>query len=285
MTFKYSLIVDEEGSSTLTFYINGEHHVITQDHPNFARIVQAVQNGEDPTEFIDLGSKITSIDSRVTIAYDTVYFDGEPVHNLLTQTILRFSREGRDSNGLVRFLENLMQNPSRRARDQLFEWLERQGLTVTPDGHFVGYKGVNADGTSVTAGPGIVNGEKMNGHLPNDVGNVISMERSAVMDDPDIDCSHGLHVGAHSYANNFGSRLLVVKVNPRDVVSVPRHDTSKLRCCRYEVMEIHPTRENDVSWYEDEAGEGWDYEDDNFDSLEDKIPQNFLTKLRARFGK
>jgi hypothetical protein len=62
-------------------------------------------------------------------------------------------------------------------------------------------------------------------------------------------CAAGLHVGAFDYAKSYGgidldddeggggNKLMICKVNPRDVVSVPNDcRCQKLRCCRYEVV-------------------------------------------------
>lgn len=64
-----------------------------------------------------------------------------------------------------------------------------------------------------------------------------------------VGCGHGLHVGAFDYAKSYGgidldddeggngNKLMICKVNPRDVVSVPTDSRfQKLRCCRYEVV-------------------------------------------------
>jgi hypothetical protein len=66
------------------------------------------------------------------------------------------------------------------------------------------------------------------------------MARNQVDDNRDHGCSHGLHIGNYEYATHFGgdnSKLLVVKFNPSDAVSVP-HCTShqKLRVAKYTVI-------------------------------------------------
>jgi hypothetical protein len=69
---------------------------------------------------------------------------------------------------------------------------------------------------------------------------VIETERRQVDDNTHAECSYGLHVGSHQYASGFrgaNGRLLIVKVNPRDVVSVPSDGAAqKIRTCRYEVV-------------------------------------------------
>ncbi len=59
-------------------------------------------------------------------------------------------------------------------------------------------------------------------------------------DNPDQTCSRGLHFCAASYLSNYGSggsRIVVVKINPRDVVAFPRdYNLAKGRACAYQVV-------------------------------------------------
>jgi hypothetical protein len=282
---RFDLNIDQDGNGTVTVVSDdGESVVVTNDHANFRRIVQACLAGEDPTPFLSVAAAVKAIDGRVEVHRNFVTFNGEAIDNSLTETILRWTREGRDTTGLVRFLENLQANPSQRSREQLFDWLQAKDITITEDGHFIGYKGVREDFRSCTAGPATVNGEDLeHDHVPNDVGNVIEVPREYVQVDPNQGCSTGLHVGNYSYARGFGQLLLEVKVNPADVVSVPADCSfQKLRCCRYEVVGVHEEDFDDLSDYEPEATAE---DDDDLDVLEPYIPTSFLQRLRERFSR
>src|SRR5690606_336215 len=104
---------------------------------------------------------------------------------------------------LVKFWENLANNPSKDSRENLFLWLESHNFTIDQDGMIVGYKGVTDDLRSISSGPGIVNGVETNGNLDNTPGNVLEVDRKYVDPDPDRHCSRGLHVGTWSYASDF----------------------------------------------------------------------------------
>jgi hypothetical protein len=69
-------------------------------------------------------------------------------------------------------------------------------------------------------------------------GCVVEMERNAVDDNKDQTCSTGLHFCGMSYLSHFGGeRTVIVKINPRDVVSIPSdYNDAKGRACRYEVI-------------------------------------------------
>lgn len=158
------------------------------------------------------------------------------------------------------FTENLYTNVDERIRKQLVSWMAaQQWLTFTEDGCFIGYKGCKLDGDgetplSIHSGYGIVDGEVMNGYLPNRDGSVIEMPRNMVHKDPATGCSIGLHVGTYGYARGFADGVILkVKVNPQDVVSVPFDcSAQKIRCCRYEVLE----HETCSGWYDSDADDG-----------------------------
>lgn len=189
----------------------------------------------------------------------------------------------------IRFLDNLHQNVNEDIRKQLFRWMDYERRTgnhfaITEDGCFVGYKGCQGtilEPMSVFTGKAIVDGEDFEGHIPNRVGSVVQMPRATVQNDPSIGCAQGLHVGTRDYATAWAPILILVKVNPRDVVSVPYEcDSQKIRVCEYTVLKVtdateehkmfHPNLDEDYDDYEDyEDHEDYedyeDYEDDEDD--------------------
>jgi hypothetical protein len=195
-----------------------------------------------------------------------VTFDGRPIHNTLTQRIFEFMSQGLPWKPLARFLENLMANPSRRAVQELYGFLENRGIAITPDGQFLAYKGVRHDFKDVWSGK-----------FDNSVGQIHEVPRNEVDDNPNNTCSYGFHVGSHEYATGWAGgegNVMLVKVNPADAVSVPNERTAeKLRVCKYEVVELAPPaplREALVMAYADtsefeEVEEYDDYEDENED--------------------
>ena len=139
-------------------------------------------------------------------------------------------------------------------------------MPLTPEGNFLAYKGVNEDFT-----------DKYSGKFDNSVGNVLEMRRNGVCDDANMGCSSGFHAGSYEYAKGYasgGGNLLVVEINPADVVSVP-HDCNcqKLRTSKYKVVSVYETierpalehelydssydEEYDESVETDEFNEGW----------------------------
>lgn len=229
---------------------SAEPYVATVDHPNWAAINRAVEAGDtevfdlfDVTKVID--KKFEALSERISVRNGRIYLDGDEVNNVLTQQILRFLDDDEDFEPLVEFYDRLAQNPNQESVGQLYRWLDTHDFTITDDGKIVGYKGVESDGKggyqSVHSGTAIVNGEEVTGKIPNNVGYVVEMPRSAVTFDPYQTCSYGLHIGTFDYATDWGRNgaVLEVLVDPRDVVSVPNdHADQKLRACRYTVVGV-----------------------------------------------
>ena len=68
------------------------------------------------------------------------------------------------------------------------------------------------------------------------------MPRNKISDDPRVACHEGLHCGNLAYVRDFGGtdggkRIVIVRVDPADVVCVP-YDSSmhKVRVCKYTVV-------------------------------------------------
>lgn len=250
--YTYTLVSTDTGEETLTVFLPDGPATITRDHPTFEETLSAVRAG-DPAEtirdLVDLetgvANRLHPLSDRVSVADGHIYFDGDKVDNTVTRTILRFLEGGiGDWRPMVRFMENLAANPNRHSREQLYDWLQSVGdFALTEDGCFIGYKGVarnaNGDYVSVSHGPAIVDGQPVNGAVPNTPGSVVELGRSQVTFDPSIGCASGLHVGTFTYAKQWArGGLLKVKVNPRDCVSVPTDSNyEKLRVCRYRVLD------------------------------------------------
>jgi hypothetical protein len=90
------------------------------------------------------------------------------------------------------------------------------------------------------------------GTIRNMVGDTPSMDRSKVETDRNLTCSRGLHFCAHSYLDqaygrSSGYHLMVVKINPADVVSIPSdYNNSKGRCWTYTVVDEMPNYDDSI---------------------------------------
>jgi hypothetical protein len=173
-------------------------------------------------KFIGVGN-VQLVDGAVT-------YKGEVLDNSITNRILDLMNAGLPFEPMVKFLNNLMQNPSMQSVNELYPFLEKGDLPITEDGHFLAFKNVRADYFDIHSGT-----------KRNMVGDKPEMDRNQVDDNRDRTCSQGLHFCSESYLPRFahsqGGHTMVVKVNPRDVVSVPSdYNDAKARACTYEVV-------------------------------------------------
>ncbi len=280
---QYTLIGIEDGSQVISVFIPGSTPLVAHSsHPNFSVIVERVMEGDESVaELFDVAltvsSKFERLSDRVTVQHGRLYFDGDEVDNSLADLVVRFISEGvEDYKPLVRFFDNVQQNPSDHAKEFLFDWLKRNDFQITENGMIVGYKGVEKmnDGTfqSIYGGKAIVNGEVKEGRIPQSIGDVVEMPRSEVHFDSGRACSQGLHAATWGFAQGYNrGAILELHINPRDVVSVPTESGGeKFRCCRYTVIQTldAPYRESLVAVdydYEDDYGWGeWDGDDEDY---------------------
>lgn len=272
---KYNLI-DVSGQGNITVVVDGEMYVANSEHPNWKAIVAGALDGD--AGVVDLfdtaktvAKKFDRLSERVTVSAGRIYFDGEEVDDALTKQVVRFLDEGQeDWKPLVAFYEKVANNPQQHSREQLYRFLEKYNITIHEDGDIILYKGVRVAGdgtyTSIHAGPAIVNGEEVNGYVPQPEGGVVEMPRSMVMHDPQVYCHTGLHAGTFEYARSFsGGNVIKVKINPRDVVSVP-HDAAdqKVRVCRYTILSVEIVKAEMTSVYEAPEPEDDEADDDDY---------------------
>jgi len=220
----------------LNLVLKGKPVQITSEHPSFNLIKSSLKDGteDDLFKLYNTSSSVEAFvgqagDKRTTVKDGEVFFDGKPVHSVITNRIKDFMVEGLPFDHLLKFMDNLALNPSYSSQQELFDFLQHRSLPITEDGFFLAYKAVKPDFS-----------DKYTGTISNTVGTIVEVERSSVDDNRGKGCSAGLHCGALDYVNGYksdGDRMIIVKVHPRDVVSVPKDCAfQKLRTCRYEVI-------------------------------------------------
>lgn len=233
---------------SLTFYVNGQPYSIDRSAPAWDELKSLIQT-EDPdvARLIRLTNPIEAVASaiesaeeveanylpkgKVGVTREGVTYNGETLHGVLTGRIMDLLSEGFDIMPMVRFLENLMQNPTAHARDELYLWLETSDMPITDDGHFLAYKNVRGDFKSIHGGT-----------VDNTPGTYVEMDRSKVDKNRHNTCSAGLHFCSKSYLPSFSSavdgKTVLLKINPADVVSIPSdYSNAKGRAWKYFVLE------------------------------------------------
>lgn len=268
--------------------IDGVPYSVSESHQNYRQLLTAVgdSNKESFINNLNIEVKVnralskSEVLGKVEVKDGEVLFNGKAVDNVITKRILEFVDGGLPFKPLVAFLENIMANPSKRSIEELYGFLEHKALPITEDGCFLAYKTVLSNYYSKRAGNlTLISGkEDSSGRIFNGVGEVIECPRNEVDDDFNQHCSQGLHVGALAYAgpggwyNNSSDKVVYVKVNPKDAVSVPGdHSCQKLRVCKYEVVSdykaplenhLYNTTNDEVEAFEDSDDYDWDDEDE-----------------------
>ena len=264
----------------LTLILKNKAHQVLPDHINYRLIMDSLQSASEDEllELVDIQTAVATFSQgRVEVKNGQVLYDGEEVHGAISKRILEFMSKGLPFQPLVNFLDNLMENPSMQSQTELYDFLEHQYLPITEDGHFLAYKAVRNDYK-----------DKYAGTFDNRVGSICEMRRAKVDDNRGVGCSQGLHAGALNYVASYGSvdsgdKIVIVKINPKDVVSVPNDcNCEKLRTCRYEVVGeyqgelLKPLYKSEFSEddYDDEEEALYDEYDDaywnSFDDEEDE---------------
>lgn len=303
MTFRAQMY-DSAGSITVVIERDGKSRPYNVDktHHSWDKLKEAYKANDSDMflKYLDVEEvkkEFVKIDSQgqptgLELIDDTFFFNGKQLHNVICQIILDLREEGSNIDPMVKFLENLMENPSSRAINELYPFLQHRQMPVTEDGCFVAYKAVQGNFYSKASGTlTLIQGESdSSGHINNAVGQVVECPRNEVDDDRAHECSHGLHVGSLAYSGpngwyrNGGDRVVLVKVNPRDVVSVPRdHKNTKLRVCKYEVIgefempldqaQYERVPQDEIFENYEEYEEDWeddDYDDEYYDEDDDE---------------
>ena len=268
----------------LTVILKNKAHQVIPDHTNYKLILEALPTAteDELLELVDIEKAIATFSQgQVSIVNGKVMFEGEEVHGSISKRIIEFMSKGLPFQPLVNFLENLMKNPSMQSQQELYDFLEHENLPVTEDGCFLAYKAVNSDFK-----------DKWRGTFDNKVGQVCEMRRAKVDDNRGRGCSAGLHAGALNYVANYGNvdagdNIVIVKINPEDVVSVPSDcNCEKLRTCKYEVVGLYQGElpkprykaefEADSYVDDDKYSTVYDeYDEDYWDQFEDVEDEDF----------
>ena len=233
-------IISNNGS--VNAFVGGKPYTFSKSHENYDKLLSYLENGniEHFEASYDIASTVEHYcDGYVHVDNGELSWQVITMPELFTDRILQMRREGFNIDPMLNFLDNMNDNPSDQAIVELFDFMQNKHLPITDDGHFLAYKAVSPDFKDIYTG-----------NIDNSVGNEVSIERSKVDSNRNKHCSAGLHVGAIDYVKSYGgidldedndggNQIVICKVNPADVVSVPSDARfQKLRTCRYEVVSL-----------------------------------------------
>jgi hypothetical protein len=238
-------------TNAIILIIDGKNIKVEKTDKKYAKIVKvfqlpveeqesAVLEILNPNPVPVLLHSISEQNAKFDFINECVYYNGEKLPTAFAQKVKSIVRDGLPLENFELFWKNLSDNPSSSSVKELIDFLEYKELPITEDGCFLAYKAVKEDYYSISGNietkviSGTVNEA---GQIYNGIGEDIEVLRRDVDDNRSVGCSTGLHAGSLDYARGYGSKLIVVKINPKDVVSVPSDcSCQKCRVCRYIVV-------------------------------------------------
>lgn len=219
--------------NSLSLYCNGNLTVVPVTHELFNDTLSAANSG-DWTKVKFFVDKINGVyewsDGLLSLKNKRLFYKSLELQGSIVDAALRMAEAGLKPTNLEKFLDKLESNPSYTAVQELYDFLQTHCLTITPDGDFYAYKWVTDDYLDCHT--------RTNKH---DIGKEFRMERNLVDDNRHNNCSKGFHFCSSKYTK-FGTRLMLVSINPADVVSIPSdYNFAKGRTCAYKVVaELDP---------------------------------------------
>lgn len=235
------------GEHSIVLFHNGERFIINKDQRKYDKILDAIKNKLDDDKIIDILNDETQVASYINelsifdgveIFKDgdciNVKIDGEIINEELAKLIVRHYNAGVEFKHFIKFFKKLRDNPSKHVFEQLCKFIASSmksgGFMIDEDGDIIAYKKIRNDYKDIYSGK-----------FDNSIGSIVKMRRNEVCEDSHRTCSNGLHFCAFSYLEHYSSsindRVVIVKVNPKNVVSIPDdYDNAKARCCEYKVI-------------------------------------------------
>jgi len=167
----------------------------------------------------------------------TLFYGSFTLPQTLADYVLPILKGKGDVEPITLFIDNLLQNPISSVVNELMLFLDKSQMPITPDGHFLAYKKVRGDYMDVYTGT-----------LSNKVGEIVSIPAGVCDTNRHNTCSVGLHFCSKTYLNYYpGDRIMVVKVNPSQVVAIPSdYNEAKGRAWSYEVVAELNTIDGDL---------------------------------------
>lgn len=241
-----------QGSKMLV-NVNGNSYTIDTEHCPYAdRIFEAFEAGDmdlverlvDVRQGIEFGLSASGL-TKLLFKNDKLLLNGEELSDAVTNRLIAAYKARREMGPIVSMMERLEKNPTYSSRNETYLFLENNNLPMTPDGLILAYKYVSIyEGDDITDKNGntVRKGDYIDSYTlqeyRNNVGDTPNMPRNRVDDNRGNHCSNGLHIGSLAYIGNTGEAMVVVTVDPKDVVSVPNDHNQKVRVCAYEVVAV-----------------------------------------------
>ena len=245
-TIKYTITYSE-----LSFVLNGTQITIQKSDEKYPSILEAVKASDyekldtliitetsiknNIEKFLNeenIGSLVSDDyeDTKVIkieIVDKTLICNGKKFGGKLSLEFIKYAAQN-DAITVAqfkRFIYNCSLNPSMDSVKELYDFVIKNTLKVTPSGTILLYKWVKDNYFDAHTGK-----------FDNSPGKTVWMDRKKVNSNRNETCSNGLHLCSFGYSK-FSQRLLICELHPKNSVSIPvDYNQSKMRCCEYSVL-------------------------------------------------
>lgn len=240
------ICITDTGNTVMLTEPKTVNWVLEQALPVFTKNPEAtlvlVLDNLDETQIITKDGSVIKFNSTSITTNDKKYF-------IDMRNLGKFSAYAKEHGySINKFIEKVSEslefNHTESTKD-LFTFLEKNNLPITVDGDVLAYKILDKydDDTFVDC---------YTKSVLQRVGDEVYIPRNLVTINREVHCASGLHVCSIGYFSQFysgsssGQAIALVKVDPRDICSVPNDTKSKVRCCRYQILGLIEPEELDA---------------------------------------
>jgi hypothetical protein len=274
-------IIDAAGNLVTSIFGIGRN--IPKNHKHYKKLVKAMEN-DDYETFLKYSDQSELIEGwscgHFKVKDGVVLYKDTQIAGAIQDHLESLVEEEADYRPFLLFMNKVYQKDPNLSDelfllrvDSLWRWLTTQKLHLNTNGNFLAYKYVRVHtGEEITDKMGnvIKEGDFVDAHtrrsFRNNVGDSPRMSIGSVCTSTSICAGAGLHVGNKSYVSG-NPHVVIVEVDPRDVVVVPSSQTCKIRTTGYKVVEKFTGYLGPHTPYSGITG--IPYEDDHYDDEDD----------------
>ena len=235
-------------STSVVVVIDKENYVVQNSDKRYEAVLEACTSNdvekvkialqEKQTPVSDINKTNTSTTSNVESRNDlTEYFISKFKDIIDTNTeeklktyLDRVSKYDYNKSYVDAFANKVLQSTK---PINIIKFMVSNSARITPEGDILAWRTANLKcGTSRNDNQFT---DRHTGTMVNNIGNIVSMDRSACDHNDNNTCSRGLHICGVSYIPSFGGNIgKLVIIDPRDFVAVPNdYQNAKVRTCKF----------------------------------------------------
>lgn len=192
--------------------------------PSMAERVAEIMQHAQPADGVNDDETHTTI---AVVGGDTVIPHVDKIHGQISHAAKLGSTKGMDA--FFARIAKVIQHRSHSV-DDLLHFLQKADLPIANDGAIIAYKRLYRQGDNAYADP-------HTRKVVQRIGSYVCMDEKLVDPSRRQECSQGLHIGRRDYMGGFsGDAIVLVKIQPEDVIAVPHNEPSKIRVMGYHIL-------------------------------------------------